>query len=126
MKKGIILSFVMAFALCVGARAETDYKALAVISDIQNGKDNQNQIKILRVKESLALPSGSITATEIADDSVGSAEIGTIVQTYTGATAIATTSFTPAFVGQLLIGTVSNTVHVAGTSTTNGWIQISN
>lgn len=124
--KSIIASLVVAFALSVSAYAETDYKALAVIKDIQNGADNQNQIKVLRVQDSVILPSGSVTAAAIADDAIGSSEIGTIVQTYTGTAAIVTTSFTPAFVGQLLIGTVSNTVHVAEDLTTNGWIQISN
>lgn len=114
MKKSIIASLVVAFAFSVGVFAETDYKALAVIKDIQNGADNQNQIKVLRVKESVTLP----------DDSVDSAEIGTISQVYTGATAISVTSYTPAFIGQLLIGTVSNTVHVSENLTTNGWIQI--
>lgn len=114
--KSIIASLVVAFALSVSVHAETDYKALAVIKDIQNGADNMNQIKVLRVKESVTLP----------DDSVDAAEIGTIVQTYTGTAAIATTQFTPAFVGQILVGTVSSTVHVATTSTTNGWIRVSN
>lgn len=112
--KSIIASLVVAFALSVSVHAETDYKALAVIKDIQNGADNMNQIKVLRVKESVTLP----------DDSVDAAEIGTIAQTYTGTNAITATQFTPSFVGQFLIGTVSNTVHVSENLTTNGWIQI--
>ena len=41
-------------------------------------------------------------------------------------TNVVTTSFTPQYAGQLLIGTVSNVVYVAEDTTTNGWIQISN
>lgn len=59
--KSIIASLVVAFALSVAAYAETDYKALAVIKDIQNGADNMNQIKVLRVKESVTLPAGSVS-----------------------------------------------------------------
>lgn len=47
-------------------------------------------------------------------------------QVTTSAAEIATTAFTPAFVGQTLIATVSNLVWIAEDATTNGWIQISN
>jgi hypothetical protein len=65
MKKSIIAGFVMAFALTVSVFAETDYKALAVIKDIQNGADNNNQIKVLRVKESVVLPAGSVSKASV-------------------------------------------------------------
>lgn len=41
-------------------------------------------------------------------------------------TNVVTTTFTPAQVGQLLIGTVSNVVYVAKGTTTNDWIKVSN
>ena len=40
------------------------------------------------------------------------------------ATNVVPTAFTPAEVGQLLIGTVSNVVYVAKGTTTNDWLQI--
>jgi len=42
------------------------------------------------------------------------------------ATNVVSTSFTPQYAGQLLIGTVSNLVYVAEDTTTNGWVQLSN
>ena len=47
-------------------------------------------------------------------------------QVTTSAVEIVTTAFTPAFVGQTLIATVSNLVWIAGDATTNGWILITN
>ena len=40
-------------------------------------------------------------------------------------TNVVTTTFTPQYAGQLLIGTISNVVYVAEDLTTNGWIQVS-
>jgi len=48
------------------------------------------------------------------------------VQITTTTNAVDATEFTPVFVGQMLIGSVSNDVYVAEDLTTNGWIQLSN
>lgn len=47
-------------------------------------------------------------------------------QVTTSAVEIVTTAYTPAFVGQALIATVSNLVWIAEGVTTNSWILITN
>lgn len=124
MKKAILILAAVLSSFAV--RAETDYIALKVLDSIQKGENNKDQIKTLRVLDDAILPSGSIGTAEIADDAVTSAKVGLIAQSYTNTPAIDTTLYTPAFLGQVLVGTVSNTVHVSGGLTTNDWIQISN
>jgi hypothetical protein len=50
MKKIFILSAAVMLAASVCVHAETDKKLKAVVQDIQQGRDNANQIKVLRVK----------------------------------------------------------------------------
>lgn len=121
MNKSIILAVMMAFALCVSARAETDYQALAVIHDIQNGVDNANQIKTLRVKDGITLPAGAITSASIADGTIVNADIASgaaIAQSKLATLAITksllsgagTVVSSTSYVGrvQVLLGSVTN------------------
>ena len=127
MRKLLVSSAALAalvFGILGEARAETPYEAMGIIRDIQKGADNGNQIDRLRVRTDAYLPSGSVESSEIEDGTIVAADLGLVSQVYTGAAAIAVTTYTPAFIGQLLIGRVSNTVHAAEDLTTNGWIQL--
>ena len=77
--------------------------------------------------ETGALPSGiTVAAANITADSVGSAAIGTITQSDTNATTTATL-YTPAFIGQVLIGgagTGTNGVWISKGLTTNDWVVV--
>ena len=75
--------------------------------------------------EDLGDVSVSSGAWTIDADVVDAANIGTIVQSDTNAVPT-TTDYTPAFVGQVLIGSASNQVWIAKDVTTNGWVQVSN
>lgn len=59
MKRALIL---VAAVLLGGfaAQAELDPAASRQLDDIRNGRDNVNQIRVLRVRESVVLPAGSI------------------------------------------------------------------
>ena len=68
MKNVILFSAASLLALGVVTYAETDPKALPILQDIQKGKDNSNQIKILRVKGAATIGgaltvAGAVTAT---------------------------------------------------------------
>ena len=52
-------------------------------------------------------------------------EDNSVAQTDTNAVPV-TTSYTPVYVGQILVGTASNQVWIAKGTTTNDWIQVSN
>jgi hypothetical protein len=39
---------------------------------------------------------------------------------------IVVTGYLPAFTGQILVGTGSNTIHIAKGTTTNDWVKVSN
>ena len=63
MKK--VFGLIVALVLCAGAVfAETDYAAMPVIRDIQKGKDNRNQIEVLRVKGAATI-GGTATAQKV-------------------------------------------------------------
>lgn len=50
-------------------------------------------------------------------------EIGLVAQTSATVT-LNPAAYTPVYVGQILIGTVSNEVYVAEAVSTNGWIRV--
>jgi len=110
-----IIDIAVALGIMGGvAFAETDYKALAAIRDIQKGVDNANQIEVLRVRDN-ATVGGSSVVTQSG-----------LYQSDTNATTTIT-GYTPAFIGQLLLGgagTGTNGVWVAKGTTTNDWVQV--
>ena len=72
------LTFLFAVVLFAGvAFAESDYKALAVLDDIQKGEDNRNQIQTLRVLTDVILPAGSIVSADLAAGTIVAADIAT-------------------------------------------------
>ena len=52
------------FVAC-GVRAETDSQAREILNSIQEGKNNQHQIKTLRVRDGIELPAGSVDAADL-------------------------------------------------------------
>ena len=63
------------FVGALAALAETDPKAQNILRDIRLGRDTDNQIQTLRVKDAIVLPAGSIDAADLGAGSVGSSEI---------------------------------------------------
>lgn len=108
-------------------RAETDYKAQAVIRDIQQGANNDNQIRVLRVRDSVELPSGSVGTSSLSNNAVtgGKLASGVISQRDTNTTTTVTL-YSATSVGQILFGRTgsSNRTWYATATGTNGWVQV--
>lgn len=111
MKKSIIFAFVTALVLCVGARAETDTRALAVIRDIQKGVDNANQIQTLRVRDGISLPAGVIKNVDVASDAaIAQSKLATLAITKSNLSGAGTVVSSTGYAGrvQILLGSVTN------------------
>jgi len=64
-----------AIALVAGVGAAADFPLQKVVSDIQKGVDNANQIQTLRVLTDAVLPADSIETAEIEDGTIVNADI---------------------------------------------------
>ena len=101
--------------------------ASAALSFAAPDPEANRQIKSLKARAAaleadVAAAEAAIDATEaVANAAVAKAAAA---QVTTSAAAIVTTAYTPAFVGQVLIATVSNLVWIAEGVTTNGWIAV--
>ena len=101
--------------------------ASAALSFAAPDPEANRQIKSLKAR-AVALEADVATAqTDIdAVEAVAAAAVAkaSAAQVTTSAAAIVTTSYTPAFVGQVLIATVSNKVWIAEGITTNDWVAV--
>lgn len=80
--KRFLFAVVLGAGLALGARAETDARAMAVIKDIQQGVDNMNRIERLKVGTAVDLPAGSLETADLAAGAVTAAKlasVGTVV-----------------------------------------------
>lgn len=134
MRKTLLAAVALiAVSFAIPASAELDRDARAILHDIQNGRDNANQIKTLRVQTDAVLPTGSIETGEIEDGTLVNADIssaaaialskiGAVSQVDTNATTT-TSGYTSAAAGQLLFGSDGSSTRVwrasAANSTTN-------
>jgi len=103
--------------------------ASCVLSFAAPDPEANRQIKSLKSRATVLESRGTVLEAEMdAVQVVAAAAVAkaSAAQVTTSAAEIVTTAFTPAFVGQALIATVSNLVWIAGDATTNGWIQLSN
>lgn len=78
------------------------------------------------IVDSAAIEDESITSSDILDGTVGYSDLSAsaTAQLFTNTTAISTTLITPRRLGDILIGTVSGTVHIAKGTTTNDWVEV--
>ena len=96
--------------------------ASAALSFAAPDPEANRQIKSLK---SRATALEAAVATAQADiDAVEAVAKAAAAQVTTSAAEIVTTAYTPAFVGQVLIATVSNKVWVAEGVTANSWIAV--
>ena len=101
--------------------------ASAALSFAAPDPEANRQIKSLKARATaleadVATAQADIDATEaVANAAVAKAAAA---QVTTSAAEIVTTAYTPAFVGQVLIATVSNKVWIAEDATTNGWVAL--
>lgn len=111
MKKIFISLIVLALAITVMAAQRTvterDVSTPRLLRDAINNNANDAQTRLTAAEGTVA------TALQPA----------TLAKVDTNAT-VTTTLHAPAFVGQLLIGTASNTVWVAVGATTNDWVAV--
>lgn len=127
----------IAVSFTIPVSAELDRDARAILNDIQNGRDNANQIKTLRALTDAVLPAGSIETGEIEDGTLVNADIssaaaialskiGVVSQADTNATTT-TSGYTSAATGQLLFGAEGASTRVwrasAAASATN-WVLV--
>jgi len=101
-----------------------------------NDADHNIQDAIDSISGNAGLNAGIVNSAAIEDESIVSADIldGTIAysdlaatavaQFFTNTTAINTLVIAPRKAGDILIGTVSGTVHIAKGATTNDWIAV--
>lgn len=115
MKKLIPILTVALLAACTLSFAAPDPEANRQIKSLKS--------RATALEASVTAAQTDIDATEV----VANAAVpkASLAQRDTNTVADATLH-TPAFVGQLLIGTVSNVVWTSGGTTTNSWIQLSN
>ena len=101
-------------ALAYQGLTDPGQEALQQLQSIRNGQNDAHAIRVLRVTGSTVLPAGSIA----------NASVAQLAQTTATTGVLTTTAFTPDFVGQILVQTVSNKVWVATGATSNGWTNI--
>ena len=120
MKKILIpAALVLALALSAAGQSPTSFR-----DPVAYRANEAIKARATALEASMATAQADLDAVEVA--AAAAVAKASAAQVTTSAVEIVTTAFTPAFVGQALIATVSNLVWIAEGVTTNGWILITN
>lgn len=122
-----ILTAILSFGALSSLRAETDADAREMIRDIVQGRNNANQIRALRVRDSVTVPDGSIPSASIASGAISGDKLASgAISQVDSANTTTTSLYTATSVGQLLFGKAGGSGRVwrASALTSTNWVLV--